>query len=147
MPTQSFTISEDRHLADLWTYVKGRDMPFRVAIADGEGKRTDAQNRTVHKWNGEIAAQRGDVTAQEVKAECNLKYGYPIMSRDDAEWDAVFSFVFRDLNYENKLKAIGALDIPFTRKMNVKQLSEYMDQMSRDYRSQGFVLTDPEGKQ
>lgn len=124
-------------------HLNATSFPFRVVISK-ELKRTDAQNKTLHKWFGEIAAHRGDVTMLDVKAECNLQYGRPIKVRDDPEWDAVFGYLFDRLNYEKKLFAIRKLDVPFTRNMNTKQLSEYMDQMQRDYLSQGVKLTIPE---
>lgn len=118
--------------------------PFRVTLLKGAEDRTSAQNRTVHKWFGELAAHFGDRTAEEIKADCNIKYGRPILMRDDPEWSAVFGYLFDALDYERKRKAVRILDVPFTRRMTVAQLSEYMDQMQRDYLSEGVRLTDPE---
>jgi len=106
--------------------------------------RTTEQNALLHKWFSEIATQKGDETMLDVKAHCNLTYGRPIKVRDDETWSAVFGYLFDQLNYEKKIKAVRVLDVPFTRNMNVRQLSEYMDAMSRDYRQEGFVLTEPE---
>ena len=130
-------------LAKFHAFLAGMEPPFRVSVVKGED-RTKAQNRYVHKLFGEIAAQRGDVTEGEVKAECNLQYGRPILSRDDPEWETVFGYLFRGLDHERKLKAIRILDVPFTRRMVVAQLGEYIDNMTRDYRAEGFRLTDPE---
>jgi hypothetical protein len=120
--------------------------PIRVTIAQGDASRTQAQNKTVHLWFGEIARAFGDRTAVEVKAECNLTYGRPILARDDEEWNSAFGYIFDSLSLPAKLKAIRVLDIPFTRKMGVKQLSEYMEQMRRDYVEMGVHLTDPEAR-
>ena len=98
----------------------------------------------LHKWFGQVATQKGDETMLDVKAHCNLTYGRPIKVRDDETWDAVFGYLFDQLNYERKIKAIRVLDVPFTRNMNVSQLSEYMEAMSRDYRQEGCNLSDPE---
>ena len=134
--------------AEDWTkfaaLIADMEFPFCVVAVKGND-RTAAQNRLIHKWFGEVAAHRGDTTMQEVKAECNLSYGKPILMRDDPEWGAIFGYLFESLPYEKKLLAIRKLDVPFTRQMKVKQLSEYMDQMQRDYRGQGVQLTDPEG--
>lgn len=118
--------------------------PFRCVVAVGDESRTQAQNRTIHKWFGEIAAHRGDVTALEVKAECNLAYGVQIKRRDDPEWNSAFGYIFDNLNYPSKLKAMRILDIPVTRNMSVKQLTEYMDAMQAFYTTQGIRLTIPE---
>ena len=116
-----------------------------VTICDKS--RTTEQNALIHKWFSEIATQKGDETMMDIKAHCNLTYGRPIKIRDDPEWSVVFGYLFDRLNYEKKIKAIRIIDVPFTRSMNVSQLSEYMDAMSRDYRAEGFVLTEPEANQ
>jgi hypothetical protein len=118
-------------------------MPVTVSWVEGEG-RTPPQNRTIHKWFREIADQRGDVTAREVKAECNLTYGVPILRRDDEAWGAAFGYLFDSLNRPAKVKALMVLDVPVTRSMKVPQLCEYMDPMFREYTEMGFKLTDPE---
>lgn len=131
---------EDRER--LVKYINFRGLPFTAAIADGE-KRTNPQNNTVHMWFEEIARHMGDQTAAEVKAHCNLTYGLGIMMRDP-DWSSAFEYIFQSLSHAAKLKAIRVLDIPFTRKMKVPELTEYMDLMSRDYREMGIFLTDPE---
>jgi hypothetical protein len=119
------------------------DFPLTVAWQKGEA-RTSAQNRLIHRWYGEISVQQGQDTPAEVKAHCNLVYGRPILERDDPEWSACFGYIFDSLNHAAKLKAVRVLDVPFTRRMKVEQLREYMDQMARDYRDAGVVLTDPD---
>jgi hypothetical protein len=74
----------------------------------------------------------------EIKALCNLTYGRPILDRDDEEWKAAFGYIFDSLSHAAKLKAMRVLDVPITRRMSVVQLSEYMDQMARDYGSRAF---------
>ena len=123
---------------------KQEQWPIRVTIARGEASRTNAQNKTIHLWFKEIAAAFGDRSESDVKSECNLTYGRPILARDDEEWERAFGYIFDSLSLPAKLKAIRVLDIPFTRRMGVKQLSEYMEQMRRDYDEMGIRLTDPE---
>lgn len=118
--------------------------PFRVTVAIGEESRTSQQNRLLHRWFADIERQTEGQTAVEIKAQCNLTYGRPILARDDLEWSACFGYLFDALPYDAKLRAIRLLDVPFTRRMGVKQLTEYMDQMQRDYTEQGVRLTDPE---
>lgn len=133
-----------RAIADM---LRVRDKwPARVTITDAKEARTAAQNRALHLWLAEIAQALGDTTPEEVKASCNLTYGRPILARDDPEWNSAFSYIFDSLNHASKLKAIRVFDIPFTRRMNVEQLYEYMEQLQRDYREQGIYLTDPELK-
>lgn len=145
MTTYRLTVEKPEDYGRLVMDLGNMQHPFTVTAVQGKD-RTPAQNRTIHKWFGEIAAQRGDVTAEEVKAECNLQYGRPILARDDAQWDAAFRYVFEGLGYAAKLKAIRVFDIPFTRRMTTAQLTEYMDAMAQDYRSRGIVLTDPDAR-
>lgn len=125
--------------------MQATSFPYRVQITKGED-RTKAQNKTIHKWFGEIAAHLGDTTTNEVKADKNLIYGKPILMRDDPEWASVFGYLFDALSLPAKLKAIRVLDVPFTRRMNVPQLNEYMDQLVRDTALDGIHLTIPEDK-
>ncbi|MGI3168415.1 hypothetical protein ACRARG_04635 [Pseudooceanicola sp. C21-150M6] len=115
-----------------------------VTITEAKEARTQQQNRLLHRWFGDIERALIGQTAAEVKAHCNLAYGRPILARDDPEWESAFGYIFDSLNHAAKLKAVRVLDVPFTRRMSVKQLSEYMDQMQRDYRELGVILTDPE---
>lgn len=121
----------------------GETFPFTITVSKDK-RRSSAMNRTIHKWFGEVARHYGDRSEADVKAECNLTYGVPIKRRDDEEWAAAFGYIFDALNKPSKVKALRVLDIPVTRDMTVKQLCEYMDQMSRDYREAGVFLTDPE---
>ena len=144
----TFEVKQEGDFARLINHLGNMDHPFTAVVSPGlkPKKRTDAMNRTIHKWFGEIAAHLGDMTAMEVKAQCNLTYGTPIKRRDDDEWGAAFGYIFDALSYPAKIKAMRVLDIPITRDMNTKQLSEYMDQMQRDYLGQGVRLTDPDAR-
>jgi hypothetical protein len=117
-----------------------------VTVNEAGEARTKAQNRLIHRWFGDIARALVGQSEVEIKAECNLTYGRPILARDDAEWESAFGYIFDALSHPAKLKAIRVLDVPFTRRMTVKQLSEYMDQMQRDYAEMGIRLTDPDDR-
>lgn len=114
-----------------------------VTITEAKISRTKAQNRLLHRFFADIERQTMGQTAAEIKAHCNLTYGRPILARDDPEWESAFGYIFDSLNHPAKLKAIRVLDIPFTRRMGVKQLTEYIEQMQRDYAEAGIRLTDP----
>ena len=118
----------------------------RVVVTEAAEVRTSAQNRLVHRWFADVARELVGVTEAEVKAQYNLTYGRPILARDDPEWSAAFGYLFDALDHHAKLRAIRILDVPFTRRMGVRQLSEYMDQMQRDYAEAGIRLTDPEAR-
>lgn len=142
MRPQKFHLIGDSQRAAATAAISAAKAGQVVTICDRN--RTTEQNALLHKWFVQIATQKGDETMLDVKGYCNLTYGRPIKVRDDPEWNAVFGYLFDRLGHEKKLKAIRVLDVPFTRNMNVSQLSEYMDAMSRDYRQEGFVLAQPE---
>ena len=130
-------------IAGLATFLGVRKLPVTVTIMAG-AKRTDAQNRLIQRWNGEITEQRGDVDFEEVRAENKLRFGVPILRRDDPAFCATYDATFRPLPYAAKLALFVQLDPAITRKMTPKQLSEYCDTLQRHYLELGFRLTDPE---
>lgn len=136
-------IRDGGDILGLCKFLHTRKLPLTVTIIAG-AKRSDAQNRLIQRWNGEIAEQRGDVTFEEVRAENKLRFGVPILRRDDPDFRETYDATFRPLPYEAKLKLFVALDPAVTRRMTTKQLSEYCDTLQRDYLEQGFSLTDPE---
>lgn len=123
----------------------GFERPFTLAWTPGE-KRTNNQNNTIHMWFQDVVDHFGDTPFDNVKAECNLQFGRPILERDDPEWSSAFGYIFDALSLPAKLKAIRVLDIPFTRRMTVPQQREYMDAMQRHYAEIGVSLRDPEAR-
>lgn len=121
-----------------------RKFPMTVSVIAG-AKRTLPQNATVHMWFADVSNQLGDSSEAEVKADCNATYGIPILRRDNPEWAEEFA-ALEHLNHEALRKLIRVLDVPITRKMTSKQLTEYMDQMRRDYAEAGIVLRDPDAR-
>ena len=126
-------------------FLHARKLPVTVSIMAG-AKRTDPQNHLIQKWNQEITAQRGDVDFEEVRAENKLRFGVPILRRDDEAFRTEYDASFRPLPYETKLRLFVQLDPAITRRMTVKQLSEYCDTLQRHYLGMGFRLTDPEAR-
>lgn len=141
MPTTR-TIQDKGGVDRLCAALQDMPTPFRVTVLEGKGRSID-QNALLHKWFGEIARQKGDETLMDVKAQCNLTYGAPILIRDDEMWGRFWKAI--GLSYEQRIKAFKLGYVQCTSLMTAKQLSEYMDAMSRDYRGEGFRLTDPEG--
>jgi hypothetical protein len=123
-------------------FLVGLSPPFTVSWTEG-GKRSLDQNALLHKWYGEVASQSRDTTAMQVKGQCHVAYGLPIRLRDEA-----FAWVWKQsgarLSYEKQCRLFERGTFAMTSAMTTKELSEYMDAMSRDYRAEGFRLTDPE---
>ena len=118
--------------------------PVTVAVTAGEPTRREAQNKLAQRWFSDIARHFGDVTHEDVRADCKLRFGVPIMRRDSEPFKASYDPIMKHLPYEAKAAAIKAWDLPVTRLMGVKQMTEFMDAVQREYLPHGVRLTDPE---
>jgi hypothetical protein len=141
MPTK--VIREAEHVDALAAMLRARKLPITVTWAQG-ALRAAAQNRLAHRWFADIAGQLGDQTTEEVRAECKLRFGVPILCADGEAFAASYQRTLGGLSHEHKLDAIMAFDMPVTRLMTVKQMTAFLDQVQREFTRQGVRLTDPE---
>jgi C-terminal processing protease CtpA/Prc len=141
MPTK--IIREPIHVDALANMLRGRKLPITVTWTQG-APRSTAQNRLAQRWFTDIAAQLGDQTHEDVRAECKLRFGVPILRAENDAFRLSYDRVIKALPYEQKLDAIKAFDLPVTRLMTVKQMTAFMDEMQRHWSAQGVRLTDPE---
>lgn len=141
MPTK--IIREPIHVEALANMLRGRKLPITVTWTQG-APRSTAQNRLAQQWFTDIATQLGDQTHEDVRAECKLRFGVPILRAENEAFRISYDRVIKALPYEQKLDAIKAFDMPVTRLMTVKQMTAFMDEMQRHWTAQGVRLTDPE---
>lgn len=141
MPTK--IIREPIHVEALANMLRGRKLPITVTWTQG-APRSTAQNRLAQRWFTDIATQLGDQTHEDVRAECKLHFGVPILRAENEAFRLSYDRVIKALPYEEKLAAIKAFDLPVTRLMNVKQMTAFMDEMQQHWSGQGVRLTDPE---
>ena len=114
--------------------------PFVVQVV--QAKRTLDQNAISHAIYTQIASQLEDQTVQEVRAECKLRFGIPILRTGNPDFKAMYDKAIRaTLDYEEKLKAMEFL--PVTRLMDKAQFSEYLDTVIREYSKQGVSILMP----
>jgi len=141
MPTK--IIRQPEHVDALAELLKGRKLPLTVSWSQG-APRSGAQNRLAQQWFTDIARQLGDQTHEDVRAECKLVFGIPILRAENDAIRATYDKSIRHLPYEEKLELIKVLDIPVTRLMTVKQMTQFMEAIQQNYNKQGVILTDPE---
>jgi hypothetical protein len=141
MPTK--VIRDPIHVEALANLLRGRKLPITVTWTQG-APRSTAQNRLAQRWFTDIATQLGDQTHEDVRADCKLRFGVPILRAENEAFRISYDRVIKDLPYENKLDAIKAFDLPVTRIMTAKQMTAFMDEMQRNWTAQGVRLTDPE---
>lgn len=136
-------VRDHRDLGRFVAQVKQSALPFTATIAHGE-KRSTRQNSTIHMWYDEIATHLGDVTTNEVRAQCKLMFGVPILRRDNDAFRVGYDTQIKPQPYETKLMWFQLLDPNVTSTMTTKQLAEYMKEMQRHFSEAGIYLTDPE---
>lgn len=141
MPTK--IIREPIHVEALAALLRARKLPITVTWSQG-APRSDSQNRLSQRWFTDIATQLGDQSHEDVRAECKLRFGVPILRAENDAFRLSYDRVLKQLPYEEKLAAIKAFDLPVTRLMTVKQMTAFMDQMQQHWSAQGVRLTDPE---
>ena len=107
-------------------------------------KRSIEQNSLSHKWYQEIADQRGDTTPSEVKAECKLMFGVPILREENEKFRETYDRVLKPFSYEQKVEFILRTELPITSLMNVKQLTRYLDDLHLFWAKRGIILTQPD---
>lgn len=141
MPTK--IIREPGHVDALAAILRGRKLPVTVSWAQGAA-RSSAQNRLAHRWFADVARQFGDQTAEDVRAECKLRFGVPILRAESEAFRLSYDRTMRHLPYEAQIEAIKAFDLPVTRLMTVQQMSAFINAVQHAYARQGVRLTDPE---
>ena len=105
-------------------------------------KRSLSQNAISHAIYTQIAGQLEDQSVQEVRAECKLRFGVPILRGNNEKFRAMYDKAIREtLTYEEKLAAMEFL--PVTSLMDKAQFSEYLDTVIRAYSQQGISITMP----
>jgi len=141
MSTRFLETEADRRL--LIRFIEEQPLPLTVSLSKG-GKRTLKQNGLQMKWMGEIAAQLGDQTVEEIRGYCKLTLGVPILRADSAAFREQYDSIIRPLPYEHKLAMMmEPFDFKVTRLMNAKQFTAYLDGVHRHFSAKGIVLTDP----
>lgn len=105
-------------------------------------KRSLSQNDMAFALYTQIAEQAQDQSITDIRRECKLVHGIPILRRDDAEFAALYDKSIRGtLTYPEKLKAMEWF--PVTRLMGKKQFTEYLDTIISEYSKNGYALLNP----
>jgi hypothetical protein len=141
MTTRVVSSPFDRQL--LVQFLETQKLPFTVDVTRGK-RRSVEQNRLQRLWLNEISEQLGDRTAEEVRGECKLTIGVPMLRAENEAFREKYDAFVRPLPYEQKLAfMMEPLDFPVTRLMTTDQKRRYLDSLYRQYTERGLVLTDP----
>lgn len=136
-------VETDQDLRMLLRFIEGRKLPFTVSIEEGKKRSTD-QNRLQRQWMNDLASQLPDYDAEGWRAYCKLHFGIAIRKAADDEYAETYDERIRPLPYEVKLALMKTpMDLPVTRDMNTRQMTQYLDAVHKHFSEQGVVLTDP----
>ena len=123
--------------------IETQKLPFTANIQRGS-IRSYEQNRLQRLWCNEISEQLGDRTPEEVRGECKLTIGVPILRAEDEEFRVQYDRLIRPLAYEDKLACMmEPIDLPVTRRMKTAQKNKYLDGIFDLFTKQGVILTIP----
>ena len=130
-----------QHLSGEWEEHKF----LRINIRSGQD-RSLSQNAISHVWYGEVSRKLKEQTPEEVKCECKLRFGVPILRAEDEDFREMYDAAIRRyLTYEQKLRAMRYL--PVTSLMTKNQLSRYLEAVQREYASRGVSLEFPQDRE
>lgn len=142
MSTRS--VEDEQARSMLIRYIEGQKLPFTATIEAGRSRST-RQNRLQRQWMNDIAAQLPDYDAEGWRAYCKLHFGVAIRKASDEAFADMYDRIIRPLPYEQKLDLMRVpIDLPVTRDMSAKQMTQYLDDIQRHFAEQGVLLTDPE---
>lgn len=141
MSERKFDLSVEQDQSDIWDYANALQSdghrPIFERVLPG---RSGNQNDMVYAIYKQIADQADDSTVVDIKRECKLRLGVPILRASNERFKALYDKSIRPyLTYEEKLLAMDIL--PVSSLMTKPQCSEYIDTMIRDYSAMGYSVT------
>jgi hypothetical protein len=92
--------------------------------------RSVPQNSLVYAMYGQISREHG-LSEMEVRRECKLRHGVPILRADDPEFQVAYDAVIKPLAYPQKLVAMDFW--PVTSRMTTDQLTRFVASASKEY--------------
>ena len=140
--TATRTIRHPEDWVSFCAWLQDHPNPYPFRICEGAG-RSLSQNALLHMWFGQIAAQRSDVSLDDVKGEMHRRFGLDIRLRNPQfEW--VWNQSGAKLSYEKQCAALGSGVFGVSSGMTTKELKKYLDALHAYATEQGWRLTIPE---
>lgn len=120
-----------------------KDKYIRVSWKIGKDRSMD-QSALAEIWYRQVSHELSEDTPEGIKCEMKLRLGVPILRATDdnfrAMWDEKIKGIF---TYEQKLALMQYL--PVTSLLTVEQMSQYLDNMQKDWARRGVVLESRDG--
>lgn len=101
-------------------------------------KRSLDQNALIYGLYGTIAKQLDGESVIDVRRECKLDYGCPILCAGNADFRDLYLAAIRPLDREMQLRAMDWFQV--TSRMSRSQCSEFLNEVIREYTARGCWL-------
>jgi hypothetical protein len=126
----------DWHNADQ-AMKKWRELPmpkdgYELTLKKVEKARSLSQNALSHVWYAQVAKEENEYTAAEVKRNCKLHFGVPIL-RENPDYSEMIGKILDPLGYEDRVKAMDYLSVSSL--MKKPQMSRYLEAIQAHYAS------------
>jgi len=112
----------------------------KVRVKFVSDDKTQYQNAMQWALYRDIAAQRPDMSVNQVQAYCKLHFGVGILKAADPEFAQYYDAHFKGLTYEQKIALMTYLDITSRPEFAKEQMSQYLDEIVAYWGSQGVAL-------
>jgi hypothetical protein len=89
-------------------------------------------NQLSHVWYAQIARELREQTALQVKAECKLYYGVPILRAECEDFRKAYDSRIKN-NFTHEQKLIVMESFPVTSLMTNPQIKQYLEAMQAGY--------------
>jgi len=143
--TESWNIRSHSDMQTALAQIGQAQIPCTLTLNTGEEKRRDRQNRFAFEAYKQIAQILADRSVDDVRAECKLHCGVPMLRVENDAFREKYDQHVRGLPYETKLAImVEPFDFPVTRLMSVKQMARYITAMLAHFDAQGASVMLPD---
>lgn len=151
MTERQFKLQTREDAREIFSYIgslfgesESLDECLSVSFGEYKRNRSKAQNRLQMLWFKQAGAQ-GDMSPNEYRALCKLSIGVPLLRSQSETFQKKYDEIIVPLSYEHKLQLmVEPFDFPVTRLMSVKQMTFYLNEVSRYLSEQGIRLSHPD---
>lgn len=105
---------------------------LKLTVKKGKVRSLD-QNAISHAWYEQIHRELREQSVLQIKAQCKLLYGVPILRAEDSDFRESYDARIKN-NFTFEQKLILLESFPVTSLMTKKQLSQYLEAMQAGYR-------------
>jgi len=113
--------------------------PVLVTAKEYKEQRGLTANALSHVWYSYIAKETGEIEV-DIKSECKLDFGIPILRGEDPEWNGFYRQTNIDRMTRERQLAMMKF-VPVTSMMSAQQMCRYLNAMQQSYaKNHGIVL-------